>query len=89
MADVTLTPYNYAKAIVPSDTIDIWQRAPVNQRRLTDAIQVGTGGTVSCVLEDDSVVTLTLISGQVFPIRCKRVNSTGTGALLLVALWHI
>ena len=89
MADVTLTPYNFARQITPSNTIDIWQVTPINQRRLTDAIQVGTGGTVTVVLEDDSTVTFTLIAGQVLPIRCKRINSTGTAATLLVALWQL
>lgn len=89
MADVTLTPYNFARQITPSNTIDIWQVTPINQRRLTDALQFGTGGTAAVVLEDDSVCSFTVIAGQVLPIRCKRLNSTGTSATLPVALWQL
>ena len=87
MSTLSIQPYNYARAITPSNTIDIWQTAPVNGRRLTDAIQFGTGGTAAVVLEDDTVCSFTVIAGQVLPIRAKRLNSTGTAATLPVGLW--
>lgn len=79
-------PYNYATVITPSDTVNF---APVGTRLFVDALQIGTGGTCSVVLENNEVVAFTLISGQVLPIKCKRVNASGTAALLIRGLYYI
>ena len=81
-----LQPYNFARAITTSDTVNF---PPVRQRLFCDAINVGGAGTVAAVLENDQVVSLTCSAGQIFPIRVKRVNASGTAATGLVALYLI
>lgn len=52
------------------------------------ALYVGGTGTVTAVLEDDSTCLFSGIpAGTILPIQCKRVNSTGTSATLIVALF--
>lgn len=76
--------YNYAKAITPSDTVNL-----VFGDKLTcDAIYVGGTGTVTVVLRDDTTVQFTCIAGQVLPIQAKRVNATGAAGTLLAALYY-
>lgn len=89
MSVVTQTIFNYGKAITPSNTVDIWAATPVSDRKLTDAIKVGGAGTVTVVWQDDSVTTFTCSAGETLPVAVKRVNSTGTAATALVALWLI
>lgn len=69
-------------AITPSDTAEL--------ASVTRGIFTGTGGTLVCVLEDDtSTVTFTNIpAGIVLPLRIKRVYSTGTTASMgLIGLY--
>jgi hypothetical protein len=73
--------YNDAAAITASNT--------TNLARLTDAINVGAAGTLAAVLQNDQVVTLTVTAGALLPLRVKRVNSTGTTATGLVALYAV
>lgn len=58
-----------------------------NIARVTDAIHVGGAGTMTVVFEDDSTCQFTVAVGNVVPVRAKRVNSTGSTATLLVALY--
>lgn len=52
------------------------------------ALYVGVGGDVVVVFENDSAITFkNAPSGAVIPVRCKRVNSTGTTATDIVALF--
>jgi hypothetical protein len=71
------TPGRKAFAITPHDTNEL--------ANTTRAIWVGTGGTVSVVLEDDSTqVNLTNVpNGTLLPLRAKIVHtdSTATGMI--------
>jgi hypothetical protein len=78
--------YNNATAIVPSDTVD---HLNIPTSELMDAIAVGGAGTLAAVMQDGRVVTFTCTAGQLLPIRCRRVNATGTSATALVALYQV
>jgi hypothetical protein len=54
-----------------------------------DAIFCGGAGTVAVVSESGIVTGFTLAVGEILPVRAMRVNSTGTAATLLVALYTI
>lgn len=72
--------YNYA-AVTPSDTVAFTQG-------VTRGVYVGGAGNMVCVKEDGTTVTFTgVLAGVVYPIRCKRINSTSTTATSLVALF--
>ena len=59
-----------------------------NLSALTRGIFVGTGGlNITAVMEDGTVQLFTNVPNGVFPIRCTRVNATGTTATNLVALF--
>lgn len=59
--------------VVKSDTVDF--------DVLPRAIYVGTGGDIQAVREDGVVVPfLNYPGGQYLPIRCIRINATGTTA---------
>ena len=64
---------------------------PANTGEFTDvarALYVGVGGDVSVVsLNDQTVVYKNAPSGTIIPIRCKRVNSTGTTATDIVGMF--
>lgn len=54
----------------------------------TRGIYVGGAGNLVAVDEDGNAVTFTgLLAGVVYPIRCKRVNSTSTTCTSLVGLY--
>lgn len=74
------TPALYAGDVIPSDSS--------NLSSLTRALYIGTGGNLAAVMADDSVVVFSnLQSGQILPIRVKRVNVTNTTAGNIVALF--
>ena len=74
------TVYTIYKNAPPSDTLDLPQPS--------DALWVGGAGNVAAVMQDGSVTLFTAVTaGAVLPIRARRVNSTGTSATLIVALY--
>lgn len=76
----TSMPAVYAAAVTASDS--------VNLSSVARAIYVGTGGNVAAVMPDDSVVTFSNVqSGQILPVRVKRVNAANTTASNIVALY--
>lgn len=77
-ADVT---YNVARAVTPSDTVEI-------PDGVTDALWVGGAGVVVAVLQDGKTVNFTTLAGAFLPLRVKRVNATSTTATLIVALYQ-
>lgn len=83
---ISVAGYNKAVAITKSDTVSFVNQGTFGN--LTSAIYVGGAGVVAVVFQDDSVVEFTCIAGQLLPVNAKRVNSTGTTATLLVALYH-
>ncbi len=76
-----ILPYNHLVAITKSDTVSF--AVP------TDAILVGGAGTMTVVLENGDVVTLTCVAGQEVRVRAVRVNSTNTAATGMVACYQI
>lgn len=69
-----------AAAVTPSDS--------ANLPSLARALYIGTSGNVAAVLPNDDVVLFSnLQSGQILPVRVKRVNSTNTSATNIVALY--
>lgn len=81
--DVPVTstsPADYAAAVVPSDSADL----PVATR----AIFVGAGGTLTVTMVGSATpVTFTgMGAGMIYPLRVRRVHTTGTTAANLVAL---
>jgi len=74
--------YNVWNTITPSDTVD-FSRPP-------DAIWVGGAGTVAVVSQSGVVSTLTAVAaGTTLPMVVRRINSTGTTATALVALYAV
>jgi hypothetical protein len=52
------------------------------------AIYVGVGGTMTIVTPDGSPVQLVgTVTGSIIPVQAIRVNSTGTAASSLVAIY--
>lgn len=78
--------YNRIVAISKDDTTNIAH--PAN-RTLTDGVQAGGAGIMACVLEDNTVVNVTMVAGGWLPIRVKRINSTNTTATVMSALYQI
>jgi len=69
-----------AIAITPSDTVDFDR--PIN------GFYVGGAGDAVVVFENDEYVTLKgLLAGQIYPMKLKRINATGTTATNLVGLY--
>lgn len=76
---------NFA-AVTPHDTTNFNATTP--KAGLTRALYVGGAGNVAAVREDGTAVTFVgVTAGTVLPVRCIRVNSTGTTATGLVRLW--
>ena len=70
-----------AEAVTPSDS--------VNFSKLARAIYIGGAGNAVVVMENNDAITFNgLLAGTILPVRCKRVNSTGTTASMnIVALF--
>lgn len=77
---VTLFP-SHAEVVTPSDAEDFV--SPV-------AIMAGAAGDVSAVPAlppGADAIIMTLEAGQFVPFLCRRVNTTGTTATTIVAVW--
>ena len=80
------TAFSQSRAITKHDSTNF----DVNLKGgLCDAVWVGGAGTLAAVFQDGSVVDFECIAGQYLPIKIKRVNSTGTDADLMVALYAV
>lgn len=67
-----------AKVAAASNTVD-------DAGGVADAIQILVTGNAAVVTPNDVVITITGAPvGAIFPIRVKRVNSTGTTASVLM-----
>jgi hypothetical protein len=71
-------PARYGAAVTPSNSVDL--PAP------TRALFVGVAGNISVEMRNGTVVFANVPVG-IIPIQCTRVNSTGTTATTMVALW--
>jgi hypothetical protein len=73
-------PKGGAFAVTPSDTVNFTQGAA--------ALYVGVGGTVVVVTAKNQVVNFVGVgSGSILPVRCQRVNASGTTATNIVGLY--
>ena len=73
-------PGDGAIAVTPHDSTKLTKYAR--------ALYVGGTGNVTCLCRDESVVTFTAVpAGTILPIRVQRVNSTGTTATSIVAIY--
>lgn len=76
-----LAPALHGAAITKHDTDNI-------ATGLTRAVYVGGAGAMTVVWMDNTTTTITgIAAGTILPIRIKRVNSTGTDATNMVALY--
>lgn len=75
-----IDPYNVWVAVTPSDSVDLPQ--------LTEALYAGSNGVIQAVSQDGTVVAFHCVTGVVIPIKAKRVNSTSTNAMNIVALYR-
>lgn len=74
------SPAGGAVAVTPHDATELAQ--------VSRGLFVGGTGTMTCLMNDGSVVLFTGVpSGCIMPLRVKRVNSTGTTATNIVALY--
>lgn len=88
---ITVSRYNKAVAITPSDTVDFGSsgKGASGQANLCDAIYVGVAGNLAVVLQDGTALTLAVVAGAIVPIAAKRVNATNTTATGLFALYQV
>ena len=82
--DTSESPARNGYAVTPHDTNEIGTYEP-------KALYVGTGGTIKIVLVGDpdaSVLTFTNVpNGTLLPIRPRIIQSTGTTASGMIALY--
>lgn len=89
------SPVTIARAVTLTDNTAL-------PNGVCDAIYVGAAGNLALVLEDDitpstdaggsptmnPVTFVALLAGQVYPFRCRSINSTNSTASSVVALYH-
>jgi hypothetical protein len=85
VAQQVIHNYNYALALVPSDTVN----SPQKNNRAPDALWVGGAGIVAAVLGDGNVAQFTVVAGTLLPFSCPRVNASVTTATLILGLWQL
>jgi len=77
--DTTDFPAKSLRAVTPHDTNEL--------EYVAKALFIGTGGTLSLIAQEDTAaVSLTVVAGQIVPVRAKIVLATGTTASGIVAL---
>jgi hypothetical protein len=77
--DTTDFPAKSLRAVTPNDTNEL--------EYVAKALFIGTGGTLSLIAQEDTAaVSLTVVAGQIVPVRAKIVRATGTTATGIVAL---
>lgn len=82
--------YNKGVSMTPSDTVNVdGTIGTVTKPVPCDAVYVGGAGAVACVLENGEVAVFSVASGYILPVRSIRINSTGTTATHLVALYEV
>lgn len=70
------------RAVTPSDVTNFTDG-------VCNALSIGTTGNVAVLAENDtSAVTISVVAGQVLPVRAVRVNSTNTTSTGIVAMYH-
>lgn len=93
MSLAAVQPYNVAKVITKSDTVNYdgstYAADAATKAIPADAVMVGGAGNVYLVLENNAVVIIAAAAGQIIPIKSIRVNSTTTSATNLYALYYV
>lgn len=80
-SDLAWSPASDYAAVTPSDSTNLFKNAV--------GLYVGSAGNVVAVTPNGTAVTFSNVpAGTVLPIMCKRVNSTGTTASNIVALYN-
>jgi len=69
---------NNSEVVTPSDTIALAKEAA--------ALYVGVSGNISLLMPSGDSATFTAVPVGFFPVKVKRVNSTGTTATNMIAL---
>jgi hypothetical protein len=72
-------PVKYGAVIIPSDVTDL--TSP------TRGIWVGTTGNISVKLANSEALIFQNVPVGILPVQALRINSAGTTASNLVALW--
>lgn len=78
-ADATVSAHG-AVAVTPSD-------ATMTVGGVCRALYVGGTGNITALMADGQTVLFTAVPVGIFPIQVQRVNSTGTTATTIVALF--
>ena len=74
------TPAREAASVTPSDSTDLDRR--------TKGVWIGGAGDMSVVMHNGQTVTFAgILGGSLLPIAVSRINSTGTTATAIVALY--
>jgi len=73
-------PGEWATAVTPSDSADL--------PNVCRGLYVGSTGNITVDMPDGATILFSnVVSGIIFPVRVKRVRSTGTTATGLVAIY--
>ncbi len=75
-----IDPYNVWQTVTPSDTVDF--------DRMTDAIRSGSNGVIVIVAQDGSKAAFHAVTGDIIPVKARRVDATNTTANNIVALYR-
>lgn len=75
-----IDPYNLWHTVTPSDTVDL--------PRMTDAIRSGSNGVIAIVAQDGTVADFHAVTGDIIPVKARRVNATNTTGNNIVALYR-
>src|SRR5258706_14181774 len=91
--------FNRSLTVTPSDTVNYdgtvvsttgtYQTSGNTKPIPADGLYVGGAGTVTVVYENGQTNQYTAVAGEILPIRTIRVNSTGTAATLMLALYTV
>ena len=72
-------PGHFAAPVTPSDAVNFDQPAR--------SLYIGTSGNVSLVTMNGQTVIFSNVPVGILPMRCSRVNNSGTTAGQIIALW--
>lgn len=73
------SPYVGGESVTPSDTVSL--------TKVSRALYVGGTGNLSLLMMDGTSLTLNSVPVGLYALRVERVNSTGTTATNVRALW--
>jgi hypothetical protein len=83
-----LDTYNDAMAVTPADGTPLVSVDGNNREMPTTALVAATSGTVKVKFPNNTVVTLYMNQGVVYPFKVTEVWATGTTATGIVALFR-